>query len=350
MKPATNVLAGRVVELERLADLLDDAVAHHDDPVGHRHRLDLVVRHVDRRRLEALVQLLDLGAHLHAQLRVEVRQRLVEQEHLRVAHDRAPHRDALALAARELARIAVEVRREPEDVGGASRRAAAMSSFAALREHQRERHVVAHRHVRIERVVLEHHRDVALLGRHALTTLPPIAISPSVISSSPAIMRSSVDLPQPDGPTSTQNSPSAIVDVDAADHLRRAEPLVDGGDVHRGHLTPPRPCDLLRAMPGLVHRVVGHGFLVPLHDRIVRPAGAAPRHEVLRGLAPQFPLRLDRIERRVRRQDDTRIGRAASNRAAPAPRAARPARRPAVFQHRAPRANGRCRRRRRATC
>jgi hypothetical protein len=43
-----------------------------------------------------------------------------------------------------------------------------------------------------------------------LTTLSPIWISPPVIVSSPATMRSSVDLPQPDGPTITMNSPSAI--------------------------------------------------------------------------------------------------------------------------------------------
>jgi hypothetical protein len=61
---------------------------------------------------------LDLGAHLHAQLGVEVGQRLVEQEHLRVAHDGAAHGDALALAAGELARLAVEQRREAEDLGG----------------------------------------------------------------------------------------------------------------------------------------------------------------------------------------------------------------------------------------
>src|SRR5690348_11351849 len=110
----------RVVELEGVAALLDNAVTHHDDAVGHRHRLDLVMRDVDRRRLQALVQLLDLGAHLHAKLRVQIRQRLVEQEHLRVAHDRASHRDALALAAGELARVAVEVRRESEEIGRAS--------------------------------------------------------------------------------------------------------------------------------------------------------------------------------------------------------------------------------------
>ena len=47
-------------------------------------------------------------------------------------------------------------------------------------------------------------------GGTSLTTSPPIQISPPVISSSPAIMRSVVDLPQPEGPTSTTNSSSAM--------------------------------------------------------------------------------------------------------------------------------------------
>jgi hypothetical protein len=58
----------------------------------------------------------DLGAHLHAQLRVEVRQRLVHQERLRVAHDRAAHRHALALAAGQVRRLALEVLLEVEDL------------------------------------------------------------------------------------------------------------------------------------------------------------------------------------------------------------------------------------------
>ena len=41
-------------------------------------------------------------------------------------------------------------------------------------------------------------------------TLPSIEMSPPLISSRPASMRSKVDLPQPDGPTSTTNSPSAM--------------------------------------------------------------------------------------------------------------------------------------------
>ena len=102
MKPATNTVAGFCVDLHRRADLLGAAGVHHDHPLRERHRLDLVVRDVQARRAQAPVQLLDLDAHLHAQLRVEVRQRLVEQEHRGLAHDRAAHRDALALAAREL--------------------------------------------------------------------------------------------------------------------------------------------------------------------------------------------------------------------------------------------------------
>src|ERR1700712_4557095 len=47
-------------------------------------------------------------------------------------------------------------------------------------------------------------------GWTLLTTLSPIEIVPEVIFSSPASMRSRVDLPQPEGPTSTTNSPSSI--------------------------------------------------------------------------------------------------------------------------------------------
>src|SRR4051812_45416789 len=47
-------------------------------------------------------------------------------------------------------------------------------------------------------------------GGTLFTTRSPMRISPPLISSRPAIMRSSVDLPQPEGPTSTQNSPSAM--------------------------------------------------------------------------------------------------------------------------------------------
>ena len=45
---------------------------------------------------------------MDAQLRVEIGQRFVEQEDIRIADDGAADGDALALAAGELARIAVQ--------------------------------------------------------------------------------------------------------------------------------------------------------------------------------------------------------------------------------------------------
>src|SRR5215831_3214925 len=48
------------------------------------------------------------------------------------------------------------------------------------------------------------------LGWTLLTTRSPIEIVPEVMFSSPASIRSRVDLPQPEGPTRTTNSPSSI--------------------------------------------------------------------------------------------------------------------------------------------
>ena len=89
-------------QLLRGAELLQHAVAQDGHALPERHRLDLVVGDVDRRDPEPLVHARELGAHRRAELRVEVGERLVEQEHLRLAHERAAHRDPLALAARQL--------------------------------------------------------------------------------------------------------------------------------------------------------------------------------------------------------------------------------------------------------
>src|SRR4029453_1316740 len=47
-------------------------------------------------------------------------------------------------------------------------------------------------------------------GRTLLTSRSPMWIAPPLRGSSPASMRSAVDLPDPDGPTSTSSSPSAM--------------------------------------------------------------------------------------------------------------------------------------------
>ena len=109
----------------------------------------------------------DLRAHVDAELRVEVRERLVHEVRLRLAHDRAAHRHALALPARERARLAVEELLEPED----ARRVAHAPVDLVLRllpQPQAERDVVVDREVRVERVALEDHRDVAVARGHVV--------------------------------------------------------------------------------------------------------------------------------------------------------------------------------------
>src|SRR6476659_223000 len=152
-----------VVHAARAVALLEDAVLEHRDAVAHRHGLDLVVRDVDRRDAEAALERGDLRARLDAELGVEVRQRLVHEEDLGRAHDGAAHGHTLALATREGLRLAVEVGREVEDLGSLLDALADLALVDAG-DLEREAHVVGDRPVRVERVVLERHRDVAVLG------------------------------------------------------------------------------------------------------------------------------------------------------------------------------------------
>ncbi len=54
-----------VVDLVGRAHLHELAVHHHGDPVGHRHRLGLIVRHVDECRAQASMQLRQFRPHMH---------------------------------------------------------------------------------------------------------------------------------------------------------------------------------------------------------------------------------------------------------------------------------------------
>jgi len=68
------------------------------------------------------------------------------------------------------ARLAVEQRARGR--GSSAALADAFASISALARFAQlaapKRHVLAHRHVRVERVVLEHHGDVAVLRRHVV--------------------------------------------------------------------------------------------------------------------------------------------------------------------------------------
>src|SRR4051812_39767013 len=83
------------------------------------------------------------SAHLHAKLGVEVRERLVHQARLGRPDDGAAHGNALALAAGQVGRLAVEVRFEVEDLRGLVD--ALVDHLAVLLgDLEPEAHVVAH--------------------------------------------------------------------------------------------------------------------------------------------------------------------------------------------------------------
>ena len=154
-----------LVDLVGRADLLDAAVVEHRDAVAHRQRLALVVGDEDERDADVALDRLQLDLHLLAELEVERAERLVEQQHLGPVDERPGERDALALAAGQLVRpAAAEARR------GARRRA---SRRARRRRSARPTPLtfspystlLLHRHVREQRVVLEHGVDIAVVRR-----------------------------------------------------------------------------------------------------------------------------------------------------------------------------------------
>ena len=108
------------------------------------------------------MQVADLGAHGHAQLGIQVGQRLVEQEQLGLAHDGAADGHALALAARELCGLALQQLVQPQQRGRLLHLAFDLGLGHLAPVLQAEGHVVVHRHVRVQRVGLEHHGAAAV--------------------------------------------------------------------------------------------------------------------------------------------------------------------------------------------
>ena len=101
-----------------------------------------------------------------AQLGVEIGQRLVEQQHLRLEHQRARDRDALLLAAGQRGRRPLGERLHLDELQRRRRRVSRISGGWPAADAQRIGDVVEHRHVRPDGVGLEHHAEPAVVRRH----------------------------------------------------------------------------------------------------------------------------------------------------------------------------------------
>ena len=161
-----------IVDFPRRAYLENTTFVEHSEAVRKRQRLTLVVSHEQRRHSELLMNTPKLDAHLLAQLQIKIAQRLIQEEKLRLADERTAERDALALSAAELPRQTIE---QVLDVHKASEPTDALIDLPArdAPQFQIESDVIECGVIRVERVVLEHHRDVALLRRHIIEARAP---------------------------------------------------------------------------------------------------------------------------------------------------------------------------------
>jgi hypothetical protein len=173
-------------------------------------------------------------AHVDPQPGVEVAERLVEQEEQGIAHQGAAHRDPLALAAGELRRLALEQAVDLQQCGDPRHRLVLLRLGHAAAFHA-EGDVAADRHRRIERVGLEHHGDVAVLGRYGVDH--PVAD----LDSAAVWLLQPGDHVQQRGLAAArraqQHGELAVLDreVDALQHLGVAEALVQTPDAERRH-------------------------------------------------------------------------------------------------------------------
>ncbi len=169
--------------------------------------------------------------HLLDHLGIERRGRLVEQHDLRVHAQRAGDRDALLLAAGELARIflrllgdldALEVVHR-DLLGLASSASCAPRSAPACRF---SRMVRCGNRLKCWNTMPTSRRISSIFLRSLVSSMPSTTIWPFWCSSSRLMQRIIVDLPEPDGPADDDALAALHRQVDVAQHVEIAVPFV----------------------------------------------------------------------------------------------------------------------------
>ena len=211
--------------------LLDDAPRGHEgDGAAEERRLADVVGHQHDGLAEGREEPAELALELRPDDRIERAERLVEEEHGRIEHERPHEPDALALPAAELARIEAQaVVVEPHHRSQLGRALASPRRRPAVR-FGGKRHVLIGGEMRVEPAVLHdvahalHQRGSRGLGDAA--SRPP-APRPRPARTRPRMSRRTVDLPEPLEPSSTWTAPRAHVDRHVVERHAAAKALGD---------------------------------------------------------------------------------------------------------------------------
>ena len=155
-----------IIDVVGRADLLDSALAHHNDPVSQFQRLLLVMRDEDGRVSGPVVELAQPLAQFLSDFRIQCAEGFIQQQYARLDRHGACERHALALATGQLVRIAFFKSRKlhhlkkfadtPTDLGLRGTR-------CGRPDLQAKADILRHRHVAKQRVMLEDEADVTLL-------------------------------------------------------------------------------------------------------------------------------------------------------------------------------------------
>ena len=239
MKLATNGVGRAVEHRPRRADLPDPAGLHHGHPVGHRQRLGLVVRDEDRGHTEGFAaassgRSAPPGAV--ARRGSTAARRTGTRADARRSRGPAPTRCCWPPESCPGRRSSKSPRRQA--VAGRLGARAVRSALADLLDTQRVGDVVAHRHVREQRVVLEHHRHVALARRPGRDVLAADA------------QRALGRRLQP-GDRTQQRRLAAAGRAEQGEELAVGDRQVDAVDAPSRHRDTPSPGDEARRQPCL---------------------------------------------------------------------------------------------------
>ena len=75
--------------------MLEDAQVYDGDPIGHAHRFDLVMCHIDHGLFDFTLQMFKLRPHLSPECSIEIAQRLVQQKDVGMDDGGAAYRQTL---------------------------------------------------------------------------------------------------------------------------------------------------------------------------------------------------------------------------------------------------------------
>src|SRR6187399_3207680 len=136
-------------------------MTHHMKSISKAESIDPVMGHDDCRYLQSPKQSCELGSHMVSRSAVERRQRLIQQEQLRLSNQRSSQGDPLLLPAGELTRQAVE---QVFDLQIGCSRLDSIVPLIGREMVNSEGNVVGHIQMREKSVILKQVSDATFLG------------------------------------------------------------------------------------------------------------------------------------------------------------------------------------------